>query len=257
MRPRLLPTLALLLLPLASCSSSSPSSRYPAKKDYETHHYYSLSTPSHTSSEEARELAQEVGAEWVERVGELDGVWLVRALKRRTTRRALGDVGEDVHGEEEEEEHEVIRRWNTLRTDQRGLKRRKSNTRSTIKDVRHLPIRQRVKREYNPTHHLLERQDSPSTPAQNLTELHYVQDQLRLSDPLLPAQWHLINTQLPEVELNVTGLWGAGVTGDGVKVAIVDDGLDMDSEDLEGNFVSLAWVARGTTHLRERKRRGG
>ena len=115
-----------------------------------------------------------------------------------------------------------------------------------IKDVHHLPIRQRVKREYidlapgGPGGLLAARQHDPQpTPAENLTELTFVQSQLGLVDPLLPSQWHLVNTQLPDVELNVTGAWADGIDGKGVTVAIIDDGLDMDSEDLAGNFVSF------------------
>jgi len=88
-----------------------------------------------------------------------------------------------------------------------------------------------------------------SDPPQNLTELNYVQTQLGLADPLLPSQWHLVNTQLPEVELNVTGAWGEGITGQGVTVAIIDDGLDMDSDDLAGNFVSTGIAYRHFVQL--------
>ena len=40
------------------------------------------------------------------------------------------------------------------------------------------------------------------------------------------------------MELNVTGLWSKGITGKGVHVGIIDDGLDMESDDLAENFVS-------------------
>lgn len=70
-------------------------------------------------------------------------------------------------------------------------------------------------------------------------ELLYAQNELHLADPMLGQQWHLINQDMKEVELNVTGLWGQGITGKGVKVVIVDDGLDMESDDLKENFVSL------------------
>lgn len=55
---------------------------------------------------------------------------------------------------------------------------------------------------------------------------------------MLDQQWHLINTQMKDIELNVTGLWSRGITGDGIKVVIVDDGLDFNSDDLKDNFVS-------------------
>lgn len=57
-------------------------------------------------------------------------------------------------------------------------------------------------------------------------------------DPLWPRQWHLVNGVMEENSINVTGVWDEGVFGKGVNVAIVDDGLDMHSDDLAANFVS-------------------
>jgi len=62
---------------------------------------------------------------------------------------------------------------------------------------------------------------------------------------MLNLQWHLINTEQKDVELNVTGLWGRNITGTGVKVAMIDDGLDFDSEDLKDNFVSTLGLSMG------------
>lgn len=38
-------------------------------------------------------------------------------------------------------------------------------------------------------------------------------------------------------DLNVTGVWSQGITGKGVAIAILDDGLDMDHKDLLPNYV--------------------
>ena len=68
-------------------------------------------------------------------------------------------------------------------------------------------------------------------------ELSFAQETLHLEDPMLSQQWHLINIENKDIELNVTKLWERGVTGEGVKVAIIDDGLDATSDDLKDNFV--------------------
>nr|CAG8554312.1 7503_t:CDS:2 [Entrophospora candida] len=59
---------------------------------------------------------------------------------------------------------------------------------------------------------------------------------LGISDPGFKYQWHLINPNEIGNDINITGIWKEGITGKGVTAAIVDDGLDMDSEDLADNF---------------------
>ncbi|ANB14761.1 kexin KEX2 [Sugiyamaella lignohabitans] len=61
-------------------------------------------------------------------------------------------------------------------------------------------------------------------------------DYLQISDPLFPKQWHLINPIQPGHDINVTGVWYQNVTGKGIAVAVVDDGLDMDHPDLQANY---------------------
>lgn len=64
-------------------------------------------------------------------------------------------------------------------------------------------------------------------------------DALNIRDPSFNQQWHLLNTISPGNDLNVSGVWDMGITGKGVNAAIVDDGLDYESEDLAPNFVSI------------------
>lgn len=59
---------------------------------------------------------------------------------------------------------------------------------------------------------------------------------LDITDPIFADQWHLYNPVQVGHDLNVTGAWLEGVTGQGVITAIVDDGLDMYSKDLRPNY---------------------
>jgi subtilisin family serine protease len=63
-------------------------------------------------------------------------------------------------------------------------------------------------------------------------------------DPLLVNQWHIQNTgqnafsttlPVPGNDMNVTGAWTAGGSGKGIKVGIIDSGLEAAHEDLAAN----------------------
>lgn len=47
----------------------------------------------------------------------------------------------------------------------------------------------------------------------------------------------------------MTGVWGQGITGKNVVVAILDDGLDMDHPDLKDNYASSSFLAIPNTKL--------
>ncbi|ODA79192.1 hypothetical protein RJ55_04784 [Drechmeria coniospora] len=75
----------------------------------------------------------------------------------------------------------------------------------------------------------------PPAPAA-LAEQLSVMKALDIADPIFKEQWHLFNTIELGHDVNVTGLWLEGVTGKGATVAIVDDGVDMYSDDLKENY---------------------
>jgi subtilisin family serine protease len=65
------------------------------------------------------------------------------------------------------------------------------------------------------------------------------------ADPLLPYQWHLKNTGqtafsgaagVAGIDLNVDPVYKAGLTGKGVKVMVVDSGVEIEHEDLAQNI---------------------
>lgn len=63
-----------------------------------------------------------------------------------------------------------------------------------------------------------------------------IADELDIKDPIFNDQWHLFNTVQLGHDVNVTGVWQQGITGHNATVVMVDDGIDMDSEDLKDNY---------------------
>ncbi|KAE8441609.1 hypothetical protein EG329_004618 [Mollisiaceae sp. DMI_Dod_QoI] len=59
---------------------------------------------------------------------------------------------------------------------------------------------------------------------------------LGIQDPIFNEQWHLFNPIQLGHDVNVTDVWMQGITGHNATVAIVDDGLDMYSDDLKDNY---------------------
>lgn len=53
------------------------------------------------------------------------------------------------------------------------------------------------------------------------------------SDPLYGCQWYLRNPAGPDI--NVEGVWAEGTKGEGVNIAVVDDGMFFGHEDLMAN----------------------
>lgn len=63
-----------------------------------------------------------------------------------------------------------------------------------------------------------------------------IAEALGIQDPIFQDQWHLYNHVQTGHDLNVTGVWEQGITGKNATISIVDDGLDMDSDDLKDNY---------------------
>lgn len=57
-----------------------------------------------------------------------------------------------------------------------------------------------------------------------------------INDPLFKRQWHIYNSVHEGNDLNLLKVWDMNITGNGVTVAIVDDGLDYENLDLKANF---------------------
>ncbi|XP_067827059.1 proprotein convertase subtilisin/kexin type 7-like [Heptranchias perlo] len=59
---------------------------------------------------------------------------------------------------------------------------------------------------------------------------------LHFNDPKYPFQWHLHNRRKHGMDINVTGVWERNVTGEGVTVVVVDDGVEYTVQDIQANY---------------------
>uniref|UniRef100_A0A8C2Q3I8 Proprotein convertase subtilisin/kexin type 7 n=1 Tax=Cyprinus carpio TaxID=7962 RepID=A0A8C2Q3I8_CYPCA len=56
------------------------------------------------------------------------------------------------------------------------------------------------------------------------------------NDPKYPSQWHLHNDVKQGMDVNVTGVWERDITGVGVTVVVVDDGIQHTLADIQPNY---------------------
>lgn len=59
---------------------------------------------------------------------------------------------------------------------------------------------------------------------------------MAFNDPNYPKQWHLHNDINKGMDINVTGVWERNITGQGVTVVVVDDGLEHTHQDIQPNY---------------------
>ncbi|KAH9843157.1 peptidase S8/S53 domain-containing protein [Rhodofomes roseus] len=189
-----------------------------AKRDYSTYDYYVL---EHNPLADASlaDCASALGVEIMERAGELQNHWLVRAEKDISAldKRRADPVMQTL----EEIQSRAYSAYSARSPDASHAKR----IASAVRYLSPQTLRQRVKR-------------APPPPVEDsgFPNIAEVSQKMGIADPEFSRQWHIVNEKHPKNMMNVSGLWEMGVTGIGVIAALVDDGLDYTSEDLAPNF---------------------
>lgn len=240
-----------LVLLVAQLATAASVTKTPAKRSYSTHNYYVLELGS-SSPASAHDCANELGVELVERVGELADHWLVRvpASASESSESSLDRRGEGSISAIDS----VLERFNALRrspsypsplearsSSSHTLERRRRVVSSLRSLERQVP-RQRTKKRA-PIPELLDSSSprseakDPRAPVPPGGKSKVIAQELNIVDPIFNDQWHLANNPYPMYDLNVSGVWKQGITGKGVYTAVVDDGLDANSDDLSANFV--------------------
>lgn len=191
-------------------ASTATSIRQPVPRDYAAFDYFVLehALSGHNPSEAAAAL----GLELVEQVGELKDHWLLRAPKSSS--------------------HHVHRSLSALRADASNhrdplVRRTAGRISDAVLSLDQQHLRRRHKRAPPPVSTLPTLSPVAAATAQRL----------QIRDPSFSQQWHINNDFNAAYTVNVTGVWEEGITGKGVIVAMVDDGVDSESRDLAVNFV--------------------
>ncbi|XP_034384395.1 neuroendocrine convertase 1-like [Cyclopterus lumpus] len=160
----------------------------------------------------ARALAERHGLEFIHRVGSLEDVYTLRDSRGRTDRATFESRLSTAIGVQQ-------------------VQRQHGHYRDKRVPLTGLDLR---------TTHGSQRRESASDrqPEENKSD-----QSLTFNDPLWPMQWELFaqgEYNSSGVDLNVMPVWINNVTGDGVVVSIIDDGVDHTNKDLKRNFEALA-----------------
>ncbi|XP_044065359.1 furin-like protease kpc-1 isoform X2 [Siniperca chuatsi] len=160
----------------------------------------------------ARALAEQHGLEFIQQVGSLEGLYTLRDSRGRPDRATFENrlaTASGVHWVQRQHSH-----YRDKRVPVTGLDH--STTRSS------------------------QRRDSATDrqPEENKSD-----QSLTFNDPLWPMQWELFaqgEYNSSGFDLNVMPVWSNNITGNGVVVSIIDDGVDHANKDLKKNFEALA-----------------
>lgn len=203
------PVLPLSLVLLCSSVLGSCSSLH-AKRDYNNYDYYVLEHDT-TTGTSLLDVVNALHLEFVEAVGQLQDHWLLRRHRSGSLRIRGLDPLEILASHGRRSRTDLLTRSIkslTLQTPRTRIKRDESNLRAP-----------------------------PSFNWENATS-DEIAELEGISDPAFREQWHLVNNDYHTHMINVAPVWDMGITGEGVITAMVDDGLDFESDDLADNFVS-------------------
>ncbi|XP_030250288.1 neuroendocrine convertase 2-like isoform X2 [Sparus aurata] len=160
----------------------------------------------------ARTLAEQHRLEFIQRVGSLKGLYTLRDSRGRPDRATFEDRLASAAGV-----HRVQRQHAHYR-----------DKRAPAKGLDHSSAHGSQRRQF-----ATDRQSEENKSDQSLT----------FNDPLWPMQWELFSQgkyNSGGFDLNVMPVWSNNITGNGVVVTIIDDGVDHANKDLEKNFEALA-----------------
>ena len=191
-------------------------------RDYKTHNYYTLQLEQDSSPQQ---VALALGLDYEGQLGEL------------TDHHTFSTPRERKHGADDVLHNLRIRRRkrdiSTIRSVFDGVKwSQKSKLKPRMEKRNILPPPPTRAPPTIPG--AMDTETSPSIAA--IKQRQEIARMLSIRDPIFAEQWHLYNAVELGHDVNVTGVWMQGITGHNATVVVVDDGLDMYSDDLKDNY---------------------
>lgn len=207
---------ALICSTFADTDNTNRPTHHATKRDHGTYDYYVLHHDP-VSTVPLSDILRSLGLELVDSVGQLPDHWLLRIPRNH----------------EELQKRHTYERLDALtrRSSPKGWDQELERIAGAVKHLSLQTLRQRVKRTSE-----VQRSSQPiDWLAMNSST---VADREGIQDPIFSDQWHLVNDENPVHMVNAAPVWDMGIHGEGVISAMVDDGLDYESDDLADNFVS-------------------
>lgn len=218
-----------VILPILAADPSKPH-----KPQFSSYNYYVI---EHDSSQASLSVtAKALGVQVVQQVGQLRNHWLVRTPKSKNeVDDAVVETHRSLQSRAESSYHLGSRSLEALRA---------RRIAGSIRALLPQELRQRTKRDG----YLTERAPPPILPTtenNSTSPAHVLAARLGIHDPKFPEQWHFVNEAFPQHMMNVTPVWEElKITGKGVYVAMVDDGVDYTHEDIKNNFVCIIFFKK-------------
>lgn len=221
------------ILVIINCLASADISR---RRSHDTHEYYALHL---RSDAQPSRIAAALGLNYEGKLGELANHHTFSSPKNRW--HAADSILEEVKGRRRRRDTAGLGPLESVLWHQKQKTKPKMVKRDTV------PMRQ----DHQETLSLSSRDitesvtdamtaptsvNEPGTDPEAVAERTDLQRELGIDDPIFDEQWHLFNAVQLGHDINVTGVWRDGITGEGATAVMVDDGIDMYSDDLKDNY---------------------
>ena len=189
------------------------------QRDYDLYDYYTIQIEGETSP---LDIANTLGLSYEGQIGELADHHGFSIPK--TTQHQIDDVLEELKKRKRKREPGPDSTINPIVWSQKSKLKPRMQKRSIIPPASRAPPP------------LPGFAGAPAADEAAIAQRQAIAKQLSIRDPIFAEQWHLYNAINLGHDINVTGLWTQGITGHNATSVVVDDGLDMYSEDLKDNY---------------------